>query len=255
MVDSLVPGERAAKRGHRKPELRARAVGLRGEGWSVPQIAAELGVAKSTAYQWVRHLPRDVDPVVAAERRRAHSRRLVDARWSTHRAVRDAAQARCHARAAAEIGELDRRDLLLLGAAIYWSEGTKSKPWRRDDRVVIINSDVGLLRIFLRFLSACGVDRNVPTYRLSIHETADVEAAQRWWQDTLELPADRFQRATLKRHRPKTVRRNTNDAYRGCLIINVPRSRELYWRIEGIMAALGRTAAEGVGRVDGEALG
>ncbi|MDG4791824.1 hypothetical protein O7626_39090 [Micromonospora sp. WMMD1102] len=93
------------------------------------------------------------------------------------------------------------------------------------------------MALFLRFLECCGVDRGVPTYRLSIHESVDAEVAAQWWQETLDLPAERFRRPTLKRHRPKTVRYNTGVDCHGCLIINVPRSRELYWRIEGTINA------------------
>ncbi|MEQ4301054.1 helix-turn-helix domain-containing protein [Plantactinospora sp. B6F1] len=242
-----VPPPEWTKRPNAKDGLRARAVELRAAGRSVPEIAAELGVAKSTAYRWVRHLPLDRDPEVEADRRRAHSRRMTDARWMAHRESRDAAEAQEHARAAERIGQVNERDLFILGAAIYWCEGAKSKPWRRDDRVVIINSDVRLLGLFLRFLEVCGVDRSVPSYRLSIHESADAEAAARWWQEVLGLPAERFQRPTLKRHQPKTVRYNTDADYRGCLIINVPRSRELYWRIEGAISALFDSATAGAG--------
>jgi len=250
-----VPPPEWTKRPNAKDELRGRAVELRRTGRSVPEIAAELGVARSTAYQWVRHLPLDADPSAEARRRRAQSQRMTEARWAPHRAARDAAVRDAHARAAERVGPLSARDLLIVGAAIYWCEGTKSKPWRRDDRVVIINSDPRLLAIFLRFLEVCGVDRGVPGYRLSIHESANVDAAARWWQATLSLPADRFRRPTLKRHQATTIRYNTGEDYHGCLVIDVPGSRELYWRIEGIMAVLGRTAAEGVGPADGEALG
>ncbi|GIJ08877.1 hypothetical protein ACFFMR_01030 [Micromonospora andamanensis] len=84
----------------------------------------------------------------------------------------------------------------------------------------------------------------MPTYRVSIHETADPDAAAEWWAAELGLPRERFRRATLKKHNPTTVRRNTTDEYRGCLVINVPRSRELYWRIEGMIAELFRAASE-----------
>ncbi|MGI5214340.1 helix-turn-helix domain-containing protein [Plantactinospora sp. CA-290183] len=250
-----VPAPAWTKRPNAKDGLRDRAVELRGTGRSVPEIATELGVARSTAYQWLRHLPLDQDPEAGAVRRRAHSRRMTEARWAAHRETRDAARAAEHARAAAGINPLDGRDLLMLGAVIYWCEGTKSKPWRRDDRVTIINSDVRLLRLFLRFLRSSGVGPDVPTYRVSIHASADPEAAAAWWAQTLGLPAERFRRATLKRHRPTTVRRNTGDDYHGCLIIQVPRSRELYWRIEGVMAALDDLECNGVGPADGEALG
>lgn len=232
-----VPAPERTRRPNAKDELRAEAIELRGLGRSVNDIARQLGVARSTAYQWVKHLPLDPDDQ-AAERRRDHAARMTEARWAAHRETRDAAQADARRRAAETVGPLDERDLLLLGAAIYWCEGTKSKPWRRDDRVQFVNSDVRLLRLFLRFLETCGVDRGVPAYRVSIHESADAVAAERWWAGELDLPAERFRRATLKAHRPNTVRRNIQGDYHGCLVIDVPRSRELYWRIEGLVAGL-----------------
>ncbi|MEU5946961.1 helix-turn-helix domain-containing protein [Micromonospora sp. NPDC047465] len=234
-----VPPPERTRRPRAKDDLRSAAVELRAEGRSVNDIARQLGVAKSTAYQWVRHLPLDADEAVA-ERRREHSALMSEARWAAHREARDAAQAAERARAAGVVGSLDERDLLLLGAAIYWCEGTKSKPWRRDDRLQFVNSDPGLLARFLRFLEVCGIGRDVPGYRVSIHETADAEAAVTWWARELDLPVERFRPASLKKHRAVTVRRNTGDDYRGCLVITVPRSRELYWRIEGMIAELFR---------------
>ncbi|MGW0103512.1 hypothetical protein, partial [Nocardia sp. NPDC003354] len=147
------------------------------------------------------------------------------------------------------VGGLGERDLLMLGAAIYWCEGAKSKPWRRAVTVQFVNTDPGLLALFLRFLEVCGVDRTVPTYRVSIHESADAEAAVRWWVRRLRLPAERFRRTVLKRHNPTTLRRNTGDTYHGCLVITVPRSRELYWQIEGMIAELFRITDETQGKV------
>ncbi|MFF5174291.1 helix-turn-helix domain-containing protein [Micromonospora sp. NPDC000089] len=231
-----VPPPEWTRRPNAKDELRAAAVELRGQGRTVNEIADRLGVAKSTAYQWVRHLPLAADDEAAA-RRRAHSKVMTDARWAAHRQERDAAQAAVRAETRRMVGSLAGREVLLLGAALYWCEGTKSKPWRRHDHVQFVNSDAGLLRLFLRFLDLCGFDRSVPTYRVSIHESADATAAEQWWAETLDLPGDRFRRATLKRHRP-TTRHHTGDDYRGCLVIDVPRSRELYWKIEGIVAAM-----------------
>ncbi|WBB65090.1 helix-turn-helix domain-containing protein [Micromonospora sp. WMMD812] len=237
-----VPPPEWTRRPNAKDDLRARAIELRASGCSVPDIAARLGVAKSTAYQWVRHLPARPDDDITRAGGRARMKAAADARWAAHRAERDAARAGQHERAATTVGSLDDRDLLLLGAAVYWCEGTKSKPWRRDDHVQLVNSDPGLLALFLRFLETCGVDRSVPSYRVSIHETADADAATTWWARRLGLPPDRFGRPTVKKHRPTTVRRNVGADYHGCLVINVPRSRELYWRIEGMIAELFRKA-------------
>ncbi|KXK59133.1 resolvase [Micromonospora rosaria] len=225
------------RRPNARDDLRAEAVALRERGHSVPEIAAQLGVSRSAAYQWVRHLPLDPE-APAAERRRERARRMAEARWAAHREARDAARAAVHDRAARVVDPLGERDFLLLGAALYWCEGTKSKPWRRDDRIQFVNSDPGLLALFLRFLEVCGVERGEVTYRVSIHETADAEAATRWWSQRLGLSPGRGQPPSLKRHRPATRRRNTGDEYHGCLVITVPRSRELYWRIEGMIAGL-----------------
>ncbi|MEV4758094.1 helix-turn-helix domain-containing protein [Micromonospora sp. NPDC049559] len=162
-----VPPPEWTRRPNAKDGLRARAVELRGEGWSVNEIAGELGVAKSTVYQWVRQLPPGTDADQAAKRR-ARSKAMNEARWAEHRIDRERARAEVHERAVDRIGPIDDRDLLLLGAAIFWCEGTKSRPWRRDDRLQLINSDVRLLALFLRFLESCGVERTVPSYRVSI---------------------------------------------------------------------------------------
>ncbi|WP_176737305.1 helix-turn-helix domain-containing protein [Micromonospora citrea] len=61
------------------PELYERALSLRRDGCTVPEIARRVGVARSTAYQWVCHLPIDSDSDEARARRRAHSKVMTDA--------------------------------------------------------------------------------------------------------------------------------------------------------------------------------
>jgi len=89
-------------------------------------------------------------------------------------------------------------------------------------------------------------------FRVSIHETADVDAAVRWWADFVGVDAASFQRSTLKRHKPATKRRNTGEGYRGCLIVSVLKSRRLYWLIEGIVMATVNSAPVSASTADGE---
>jgi transcriptional regulator with XRE-family HTH domain len=239
LIDWLrgIPAPEWTTRPNAKDGLRASATELRASGWSVNDIALELGVAKSTAFQWVRHLPLDRDSE-RARRKAEHSKLMTDAQWAAYRADRDAHQAAVHQEMAALVGSVSDRDLLLLGAAIYWCEGAKSKPWRRSELIQFINSDPNLFDLFLRFLESQGCARSSLIFRVSIHESADADAARDWWAERLELPHRCFRRPTLKRHQPSTFRRNKGDDYHGCLIVKVPRSRELYWRVEGVMASL-----------------
>jgi hypothetical protein len=100
-----------------------------------------------------------------------------------------------------------------------------------------MNSDPGLVRFFLRFLDAAGIDRDGLILRLSIHENAEVQAAQQFWAEVTGVGPDQFRRPTLKHHQPKTVRMNVGDTYHGCLRIDVRRSGDLYRMIEGWASA------------------
>jgi len=140
--------------------------------------------------------------------------------------------------AAAEIGELTDRELLITGAIAYWCEGGKSKPHRRSDRVVFINSDPALIRFFLRFLDTAGTPRANLGFRVYIHENADVEAAQRFWLEVTGAAIGQFATPTLKRHNPKTMRKNVGQTYHGCLRIDVQHSADLYRKIEGWAATI-----------------
>lgn len=221
----------------RKPELHTQALVLRRSGCPVNEIAARLKVSKSTAYLWTRHLP--LDPALVRRRRRIAQQSRSDAQWAAHRAARDAARAEEIATAVGWVRRLGRRELLLIGAAIYWCEGGKAKPWRPNDcRIKFVNSDPMLVGLFLRFLDAVEVAPADRRFRVSIHETADDVAAVRWWADQVGVPAECFQRTTIKRHRPATTRKNVGLDYRGCLTVHVVGGSRLYWRIEGIMKGM-----------------
>jgi hypothetical protein len=76
-----------------------------------------------------------------------------------------------------------------------------------------------------------------------IHESADVESGQRFWLKVTGAAADQFLTPSLKRHNPKTVRKNVGDNYHGCLRIDVRRGADLYRRIEGWAVAIMANAA------------
>ncbi|MEU6023386.1 helix-turn-helix domain-containing protein [Micromonospora sp. NPDC047134] len=164
-----VPPPERSRRPNAKDDLRAEALALRSTGHSVPEIAQQLSVSRSTAYLWVRHLPLARDPEQERERRQAHSKAMTDAQWGEHRQAREAARAATVATAAAWVKELRYREVVLVGAALYWAEGLKTKPWRpHDRRVRFVNSDPALIELLLRFVEALGEHRAALRYRVSI---------------------------------------------------------------------------------------
>ncbi|MFI5889435.1 resolvase [Actinoplanes sp. NPDC051513] len=227
------------QRPNAKDDLRDLAVEMRRDGCSVPKIASELGVSKSTAYLWTKHIPLDSTPAAREERLRRHMELMREARWAPHRRARDGDRAAVGRRLGEWVGELSDREVTLIGAVAYWCEGAKEKPWHQTTlSLQFINSDPRLILLFLRYVELLGADPARLTYRLSIHETADIPAAAEWWSGVVGVPAERFRRPILKKHKPSTVRRNVGDSYRGCLIVYVPKSSRLYWAVDGVMGGI-----------------
>jgi len=138
------------------------------------------------------------------------------------------------AEARAQVSGLTDTELFVAGVTAYWAEGTKSKPWRADSqRVVFVNSDAAMIRLFLRWLALIGVDHDRLIFRVAIHESADLQAAHDFWAEVVGVGPEQFGRPTLKRHRPTTNRKNVGHGYNGCLSVTVRRSTELYRQIAG----------------------
>ena len=115
----------------------------------------------------------------------------------------------------------------------YWCEGTKSKPYRMDQQVRFINSDPALIRLFLAFLDRAGVSRHRLRFCVHIHESADVEAATRYWAGVTGAALDQFVRPVIKHHTPRRPRPSGNADYHGCLRVSVIKSSTLYREISG----------------------
>jgi hypothetical protein len=230
-----VPPPAWTRRPRAKDGHRARARELRSQGLSLPTIAETLGVARSSVWNWVRDLP-----VPEAARTRWRDQ----AYWEKIRGRRCMLRAQQKLSAARHVGRLSDRELLIAGVVAYWCEGSKDKPYARSENVVFVNSDPKLIRLWLSFLDSIGVACSRLAFRLQIHETADVAAALAFWSDVVEVSPSEFSKTTLKRHNPRTNRRNTGVDYHGCLIIRVRDSAELYRQIEGWFygVAVGATA-------------
>ncbi|QIQ04444.1 hypothetical protein [Streptomyces liangshanensis] len=230
LLNRLLEGEPApewTKRPRAKDDLREKARELRLQGLTYDQIQVELGCSKGSISLWVRDLPKP------PRRTREEASAIARRGWEVTLARREVERQETKSRATAEIGTLSDRELFMTGVALYWAEGTKDKPYDRRETVIFVNSDLGVIRVFLSWLNLVGVAPEHLSYRVMIHESADVTAAEQYWADQLDVDVKTFKRTTLKRHNPKTVRKNVGDSYRGCLVVRVAQGADLYRRIEG----------------------
>ncbi|MFJ2936649.1 hypothetical protein ACIO8G_28290 [Streptomyces sp. NPDC087219] len=247
LLNRLLEGEPPpewTKRPNAKDDLRDRARELRLQGMTYDRIQLELGCSKSSISLWVRDLPKP-------ERKRSREEASEIARrgWEPVLRRREEERRATKDTAAAEIGEMSERELFLLGVGLYWAEGTKDKEHARRERVTFVNSDPGMIRVFTAWLDLLRIDPARRRYYVMIHETADAAAAELYWSDLVGVDASTFNKTTLKRHTPRTNRKNVGDGYHGCLVIQILGSADLYRRIEGAWCGIvgaARTTQAGI---------
>ena len=225
-----VVGPLAPPRPRIAAEVKERARERRRQGATVPEIATEFGIARSTAWSMTKDIP--LARMAPGRRNSAERAREY---WRHENRRREAARQQQKLDAARSVGRVSDRELLLAGAVAYWAEGAKSKPWRLSECLVFTNSDPVLIRLYLRWLDLLGVELDRRVYSVSIHENADVDGAMQFWADVVDVPVARFRRPVLKRHRPRTNRRNQGVGYHGCLVVRVLGSADLYRETEGLV--------------------
>ncbi|MBU3869404.1 hypothetical protein KN815_36700 [Streptomyces sp. 4503] len=232
ILNRLLEGEPPpewTKRPNAKDDLRARAREMRLRGMTYDRIQLELGCSKSSISLWVRDLPKPDRPPRTREEASAIAKRG----WEATLRQREIERQRTKLAAAREVGKLTDRELFLVGVGLYWSEGSKSKPHNPTERATFINSDPDMIQLYLAWLSLLGVEPERLRYRVMIHESAQVAEAERYWAELIGVDVTTLERTTLKKHNPKTVRKNVGEGYRGCLVVRVLKSADLYRRIEG----------------------
>src|SRR5262249_55085388 len=154
------------------PERREHARELRRQGRSLNAIAAEVGISKSTASGWVCDIPLTPDQVgrlyTLSDRQRAgnaaRSRYALEARID-----------------AQDLGRMIARiddPLHQAGSMLYWAEGSKSR-----NSLAFVNSDVDMMRFFLRFLRLLDVadDRIKLTINVHLGNGLSLSEIQAWW--------------------------------------------------------------------------
>ncbi|MCX5412037.1 hypothetical protein [Streptomyces sp. NBC_00059] len=231
MLHRLLQGEPApewTKRPNAKDDLRDKARELRLQGMTYDQIQVELGCSKGSISLWVRDLPKPV-----RKRTREEASAIARRGWEATLQRREAERQKTKRDAAAEFASLTNRELFAIGVALYWAEGSKSKPHRPQERVTFINSDPDMISMYLAWLHLLDVPPEHLRFHVHIHETADVAAAEHYWAVLTGAAPTAFGKTTLKKHSPKTNRKNTGEGYRGCLVVRVLKSADLYRRIEG----------------------
>lgn len=212
-------------RGKLAEQQRARE--LRAQSWTLPDIAAELGVSKSSVSLWVRDVVFTPNP-----RRHNHWTRdnphplQVAKEQEIERCMRDGTEV---------VGTMSDREFLLVGAALYAGEGFKT-----GSAVGMANTDAAILLMFVTWLRRFfEVDETRLRVRLYLHEGLDLAAAEVFWSELLGIPRGQFR----KPYRAVAdVTRRHNKHVHGCPAVTYSSSSQ-FRRAMGLVRAISSEVA------------
>ena len=216
-----------------------KALLLRLEGLSYNQINKKLGVPKSTLSDWLRN-------VQLSDRA---NKRIKDRVWNksvealikrnkhqTHLAIERSRSIRNEAKK--QIMTIAKRDLFLIGIALYWAEGYK-RPKIRDGKIIthhpvsLTNADPNLIKVFLRFLrEICDVSDDKIKAGLRIYEHQNAGHLLDFWGRVTGLAVDRFEKFYYGVSKSSLGKRPHNILPYGTIQIRV-NNTALYHRIMG----------------------
>jgi hypothetical protein len=223
----VAPAADDAGMGYRgKVSEREQARRLRATGLPMAEIAARLGVSKSSVSLWACDVAFDPRPPVTRGRRREPN------------ALQRRKQAeidRLLAEGRDRVGRLTEREFLLAGVALYAGEGSK-----RDGAVCFANSNPRMVAFFCAWLRRFyQIDESRLQVRLYLHQGLDLAATTAYWSEVTGIPESQFGKAYRAVADPSI--RLTKHVH-GCVSIGYSCSAT-HRSIMGLVGALLRDAA------------
>ncbi len=212
---------------------REKAIILREQGLSYREILEHVPVAKSTLSLWLRSVHLSVPQKQALTQKKLNAARRGA---ETKRRQRLLSTEKLKTAARKQIGSLTKREKLLIGAALYWAEGSKQRPSTLSTSVIFNNSDPLMIKFFKDWLlEVVKVNPHALKFEIYLHETHHhrLNEVRRYWAKVLSEPVQKLETVYFKKNVLKTSRKNTENGYYGLVRIRLRASSGLNRTISG----------------------
>ena len=171
---------------------------MRRQGYSYSFIREKVDVSKSTLSLWLRDVPYKPNNEVIDRIGKA-----LAASGEAKARLRRLSISKAREEAHGEIGELNERDLFMLGIGLYIGEGAKS-----GDAIRVINADPAVIKLTIRWLQlALGLKKENIRIRLHIYPDNDEIECIRFWSAETGIPQSQFYKTQVDRRLKKTKKR------------------------------------------------
>lgn len=133
------------------------------------------------------------------------------------------------------IGGLSKREVFLIGVALYWGEGFK-----KDCQVGFANIDARLIKFFIFWLEKCfSIDKDDLIVRVTANNAykSKIHDLEEYWSKEIRIPKEQFSKPFFQKTRWKKQCENS-ESYHGVLRVKVRRSVDLLRKIHGFIEGI-----------------
>jgi hypothetical protein len=199
---------------------------LRKKGWSINQIYKKLSVAKGSVSLWVREVEL-TSKQLAELGERSHKQVVIEKRRQTRLFRENARRQIIVDKARAEISHISTTELFLIGIALYWAEGSKTK----RGVVELSNANPELIKVAMRFfLEICKVPELKFRGHIFLHPHLDSEKAEKYWSEITHIPRSQFFKTSMQQSRASKKKKDTLPYGTFAIVVC---DTELFLRIKG----------------------
>lgn len=170
------------------------AIELRKKGHSYNHISGALKVSKSTLSDWLAEIPYTPNKETI---KRIGLARAASGESKTK--IRQASIVEATKEAKRELGTLSRRDIFVLGLALYIGEGSKTA-----EIIGFVNADPSVINFMIRwFTEAIGLPKANLRIRLHLYPDCDERRSLQYWSKITTIPISQFQKSSFDRRTDK----------------------------------------------------
>lgn len=216
-----------------KSKEKNKACELRLQGKSIREIAKRLKVSKGSVSLWCRDIELTSQQIKKLQKKMlagSYKGRLKGARIQLQRRLKRTAL--LEKEGAKLLDSLSRRDLLLIGAGLYWGEGSK------QNRARITNSDPDIIKFTINwFRSVWKIPKSNFTLQVLINKIHRyrVSEVEKYWSSITGIPRSQFTKTTLIKAKNRIFYKNFKIHY-GTLTVSIQRGGELRCKIMGLIS-------------------
>lgn len=204
-------------------ELKKQATILRKQGLSYGDISKKIGAPKSTLSSWLKDIELSTE-----QRKHLYTKQIGilnlgaksqrERRAKEIKGISDAAQEEIRS-------PLSRQTFLMMGAAMYWAEGSKTKAFE------ITNSDPAFILFMIEWMKEVfEVEAKNLKARLNIYSQQDDHQVKQFWADLTGIPLEHFGKSYIK---PTNKGYKKNTLYYGTIKIVIPKSSDKIHQVHG----------------------